>query len=128
MRHPAGALLLPRAVADRGTMNWPKCALCMRAVDAHGIANENAASIEIWARCDGVRIDPKTGKTVGFAPRVHPPMKSSVTLLKGSGWSPQRFTDILRRQAFFAPAGEGERKFQQTLTAKGVDGPMVRLR
>lgn len=126
-RNPAGALLLPRKAADHGTTNWPKCVLCMRSVDAYGIENETDASIEIWARCDGVRIDPKTGRTVLNAPRKHMTMKSGVIILKGVGWSAQRFTDIVRRQAFFAPAGEGERRFQQNITKGGVSGPLVRL-
>lgn len=128
MRRAAGALLLPRKVADHGTASWPKCAICLRNVDAYGIENETDASIEIWARCDGVRIDPKTGKTIGFAVRMHEPMKSSVTILKGPGWSPQRFTDIVRRQAFFAPAGEGERRVMQTITAQGVTGQRMPFR
>lgn len=115
-----GALLLPRETADRdiGAASWPKCARCRRAVDAYGIANETDAQIEIWARCDGIRRDPKTGQAVWPETRQHYEMKSSVWILKGPGWSPHRFTDIVRRTSFFSP--DGDRQFTQNLTADGV--------
>jgi hypothetical protein len=115
-----GALLLPRETADRdiGAASWPKCARCRRAVDAYGIQNENSTSIEIWAECRGIRLDPATGTAVWPEQRIHYPMKSSVWILKGPGWSPQRFTDIVRRQAFFSP--DGDRQYTQTLTPDGV--------
>lgn len=113
-----GSLVLPRHQA--GQINWPRCWICKRIVDAYGIENETDASIEVWAKCTGVLQDPQTGLSVGFSTRKHPEMKSSVTILKGPGWSPQRLTDIIARQAFFAPPGEGERQFLQTLSPDGV--------
>lgn len=112
-----GSLLLPRQRA--GGLNWPRCARCARVVDAYGIETETAGSIEIWARCDGILRDPKTGLAVGLAARLHYPMKGSVTILKGPGWSRQRFTDIVSRQAFFALDG-GDRQWRQDLTPEGV--------
>lgn len=112
-----GSLLLPRSQA--GNLNWPRCARCRRVVDAYGIANENSGSIEIWARCDGILRDPKTDQAVGFALRRHPEMKGSVTILKGPGWSPNRFADIVSRQAFFAEDG-GTREWRQSLTPEGI--------
>ena len=114
---PAGGIILPRAIADHGQVNWPKCARCMRAVDAYGIENETPGSIEIWAECRGVRIDPKTGQSV-WGGKTHPTMRSSMWLMKGPGWSPNRFTDIVRRLAFFH--AEGDRQFLQTLTQDGI--------
>ena len=116
--NPRGALVLPRHAA--GHLNWPRCFICKRIVDAYGIENETDASIEIWGECTGVLQDPKTGQSVGFAPKRHEKMRSSVVILKGPGWSPQRLTDIIARQAFFAPPGEGDRQFLQTLTPDGV--------
>jgi hypothetical protein len=117
--NPGGALILPRPVAARGQVLWPKCARCMRAVDAYGIEEETKGHIEIWARCGGTRIDPATGGAVfGFLARNHPTMKSSTTILKGPGWSPQRFADIVSRLAFFGP--EGDRQFVQNVTPEGV--------
>lgn len=125
--NPRGSLLLPRPLADRGAANWPKCALCLRAVDRYGIENETARSIEIWAECSGVRIDPATGTVAWIldahgrpvsAPKKHETMRSSVTIAKTAGWSMNRFVDIVRRLAFFAP--EGERKWVQDLTAQAV--------
>lgn len=105
-----GAIILPRRVADHGQMNWPKCAACGRQVDAYGIENESAGSIEVWARCNGM--------TQGR--RVHPERRDSTHILKGPGWSPNRFTDIVRKLAFFHPLGD--RQFRQDLTMRGV-GP-----
>jgi hypothetical protein len=67
-----GALLLPRETADRdiGAASWPKCARCRRAVDAYGIQNENSTSIEIWAECRGIRLDPARQGRVARA--THP--------------------------------------------------------
>jgi hypothetical protein len=113
----AGSLLLPRSRA--GQINWPRCARCRRIVDAYGIENETDGHIEIWARCDGLLMDPATGLAMPFVPRVHPPMKGSVVILKGAGWSPNRLTDIASRQAFFAPDG-GDRQWRQDLTPDGV--------
>ena len=118
MRRPMGAVILPRRVADRGQLLWPKCARCMRAVDAYGIENETDASIEIWVRCDGMRIDPRTGQAVHGAMRRHASMRSSVTILKGVGWSPQRFTEIVSKTALFHP--EGDRVFLQLPSAQTV--------
>jgi hypothetical protein len=125
---PPGALILPRQVADRdrGAALWPKCARCRRAVDAYGVMNENASSIEIWARCDGVRIDPKSGGSLwdlvrgrpSASLREHPPLKSSSHILKGPGWSVNRFADIVSRLSFFSP--DGDRQFTQNLTPEGV--------
>lgn len=117
--NPGGAIVLPRAVAAKGVMLWPKCARCGRAVDAYGIENETDGSIEVWARCGGTRIDPSSGLAVfGFSAKNHPTMKSSTVILKGPGWSPQRFTDIVSRLSFFAP--EGDRQFRQDVTPEGV--------
>lgn len=108
-------------MADAGTANWPKCAKCMRAVDAYGLENDTAASIEVWARCDGIAIDPRSGDAVAGKVRVHAPLKSSTVITKGIGWSGQRFTDIIRRLAFFADDAMSEgREFTQTLTAQGI--------
>lgn len=115
---PRGSLLLPRQVADHGQANWPKCALCLRAVDAYGLENDTPAKVEIWARCTGVRIDPRTGGALAGAPRVHDTMQSSVTIRKGPGWSENRQLDTIRRMAFFAR--DGERGWAQTLTPEGV--------
>lgn len=112
-----GSILLPRKQA--GQLNWPRCARCRRIVDAYGIANENGGSIEIWAQCTGVLQDPATGLAMPFQPRRHPPMKGSVVILKGPGWSPQRFTDIVARQAFFDETG-GDRQWRQDITPEGV--------
>lgn len=90
-------------------MNWPKCALCIRQVDAYGLDNETSGSIEVWARCNGV--------TQGM--RVHPELKDSVLILKGPGWSMNRFCDSIRRMAFFHP--EGDRRWKQNITQDGVD-------
>lgn len=118
MTSPRGSLLMPRPLADRGVANWPKCALCLRAVDRYGIENETPKHIEIWAECTGVRIDPATGRGLFGAAKKHDTLRSSVTIAKTMGWSENRFTDILRRLAFFAP--EGERKWVQDLTARAV--------
>lgn len=119
-KQPPGALILPRKEADRdvGAALWPKCARCRRAVDAHGVMNENSSSIEIWARCDGIRVDPKTGQAVWPFGRVHPRMTSSTHILKGPGWSVNRFSDIVSRLSFFSP--DGDRQFTQNLTPEGV--------
>ena len=101
-----GALLLPRHVADAASASWPKCARCLRNVDAYGIENETRKQLEIWARCDGVRKDPMTGRAVDGAPRVHEPRKGGVIIHKGPQWSEQSMTDVLRRLAFFPPDGE----------------------
>lgn len=103
-----GAIYLPRRVADHGQMNWPKCARCMRQVDAYGIENETTGHIEIWARCNGIT----HGK------RVHPVIRDSVYIFKGPGWSVNRFTEIVRRQAFFHP--EGDRKWLQGIHKDSV--------
>jgi hypothetical protein len=116
-----GSLLLPRSVADRdrGEANWPKCMLCRRAVDAYGIENETRTHLELWVRCDGIRRDPQTGAAVHGAPKVHESRKGSIRIEKGIAWSPARFTDIVRRQAFFAP--DGERDWQSSFaTDAGV--------
>jgi hypothetical protein len=93
----------------------------MRALDAYGIEKDNAYEFEVWGRCGGVRLDPRTGMAVHGAPRVHPEMKSSLTVVKGPGWSENRLTDIISRLAFFAPdaASEG-REFTQDISAEGV--------
>ena len=116
---PRGASLITRAMADHGTINWPKCALCMKSVDAYGIENETPFSIEIWARCDGFRIDPQTGQAVTLGVRRHAEMKSSATIMKKPGYTNQRLTDIIRRLAFFDP--QGDRQFNQTITPGGVE-------
>jgi hypothetical protein len=103
-----GAILLSRHVADHGQMNWPKCAHCGRQVDAYGIENETAGHIEIWARCSGI--------TQGR--RVHQVKRDSVFFLKGATWSPNTFTDWVRRQAFFHH--NGDRHWQQMPTVHGA--------
>ena len=120
-RAPPSGLILPREVAARGVANWPKCALCMRGVDAYGLENETDSMIEIWARCDGVAIDPSTGVQIHGSPRVHEVKKSSVFIKKGPGWSGNRLTDIISRLAFFAPGAASEgREFTQNLSADGL--------
>lgn len=118
---PRGGLILPRSVVRQSQLNWPRCALCMRALDAYGIEGENSTSIEIWGRCDGIRRDPDTGRAQHGAPRVHEPLKSSMTIVKGPTWSPNTASDLISRLAFFAPdaASEG-REVVQTLDASGV--------
>lgn len=118
---PQGGLLLPRSTARHGLMNWPKCAICMRAVDAYRLVRDTDTEVEIEARCDGVRIDPSSGLAVHGSAMMHPSMKSSITINKGAGWSANRFTDIVSRLAFFAPdaASEG-REFTQDTSASGV--------
>ena len=118
---PRGGLILPRGVARQAQLNWPKCCLCGRALDAYGIEGENSESIEIWGRCDGVRHDPDTGRAVHGSERNHPVLKSSMTIVKGPTWSPNTAADLISRLAFFAPdaASEG-REVTQTLDAEGV--------
>lgn len=117
--HGGGSLLLPRKLARKsGGASWPKCMRCRRSVDAYGIQNETDAMVEVWARCDGILLDPKTGTAVWPEQRRHPSMKSSVWIMKGPGWSPNRFVDIVSRQAFFSP--DGDRQFKQDLTPSGV--------
>jgi hypothetical protein len=105
-----GSILLPRHVADRdrGEANWPKCIRCRRAVDAYGIENETASHIELWARCDGIARDPQTGAAIHGAEKRHGTLRDSIYIEKGDAWTPARFTDIVRRQAFFAPDGDRE--------------------
>ena len=115
-RRVPGAILLPRHRA--GQLNWPRCAICHRVVDAYGIENETEASIEIWAECTGMLLDPATGRAVAFSIPKHPKKKGSIVLLKGPGFSANRLTDIIARQAFFSP--EGERQWAQNLSADGA--------
>lgn len=118
---PRGGLILPRSVARRGQLNWPKCALCMRALDAYGIESETSAHIEVWGRCDGVRHDPDSGLSVYGSPRIHPELKSSMTIVKGPTWSVNTSADIIARLAFFAPDTVSEgREMTQDLSAEGV--------
>jgi len=118
---PQGGILVPREMADRGTVNWPKCAKCMRAVDAYGIENETEQLLEIWCKCGGEVLDPTTGQRAFGAPTIHEPRKSSFIIKKTVGWSENRFTDIVRRIAMFSDSGESEgREFTQTLTQEGV--------
>lgn len=119
-RAPPGALVLPRRIADRGQVLWPKCARCMRAVDAYGIEAETDERIEIWVRCDGIRIDVQTGQAVPGAARQHESIKTSATILKGLSWTANRFAEIVSKMAFFAPDGEGTRQFVQTEEADTV--------
>jgi threonine synthase len=90
----------------------------MRAVDAYGLENETDSKIELWARCDGVRIDPSTGTVVHGAPKVHETRKDSMVIMKTPDWSQNRLADIISRSAFFAP--DGDRKWEQDFTADGV--------
>jgi hypothetical protein len=93
----------------------------MRTVDAYGLENDTPRALEIWARCDGVLKDPNSGDAVFGAVRVHEPLKSSVVISKGIGWSDNRLTDIVRGLAFFAPTEVSEgREFQQTISRDGV--------
>ena len=118
---PQGGILIPREMADRGTVNWPKCAKCMRAVDAYGIENETEHLLELWCKCSGSVLDPTTGQRVFGTPTMHEPRKSSFTIVKTTGWSDNRFTDIVRRIAMFSDDGQSEgREFTQTLTQEGV--------
>lgn len=112
-----GAVLLPRKQA--GAINWPRCARCRRIVDAYGKENETPGHVEIWASCSGILQDPKTGQAVFGTYRKHPPMKGSILLLKGPGWSDQRFTDAVARMSFFAEDG-GTREWRQDVSADGV--------
>ena len=111
-----GSLLLPRHKA--GQINWPRCARCKRIVDAYGVENESDTHVEIWAKCSGIAQDPDTGLSLPFATRKHHEMKSSVVIMKGPGWSAQRLTDIISRQAFFAI--DGDRAWAQNLTREGL--------
>jgi hypothetical protein len=90
----------------------------MRSVDAYGYENETDAAIEVWAVCNGVRIDPQSGSAVHGAPKVHETKKDSVVIRKGPGWSHQRLTDLLERLAFFDP--QGERDWKQDLSFEGA--------
>src|ERR1700733_13159210 len=118
---PQGALILPRSVRNHGVMNWPKCVKCMRALDAYGVEDENDKHIIVWGKCAGVKIDPASGNILAGHERVHPPLKSSITLVKTPGWSENRFTDIISRMAFFADDAISEgREFTQDLSAEGV--------
>jgi hypothetical protein len=112
-----GATMIPRQVADRGHMNWPKCALCGRAVDAYGIEDDANLYVEIWAKCSGVRIDPQSGLAVHGAPKVHEERRGSIKIQKWSHLdiNSGRFTDLVRRLAFFQPEF-AERNFKQGLT------------
>jgi hypothetical protein len=93
----------------------------MRALDAYGIEEETDHYIEVWGRCDGQRLDPRTGLAVFGAPRVHEPRKTSMTVAKGIGYSPNRFADIVSRLAFFAPdATSVGREVTQDISAEGV--------
>lgn len=111
-----GALLIPRQQA--GQINWPRCALCRRIVDAYGMANETSSSVEIWARCTGVLLDPSTGLAVHGAPKRHEMRADSVTIAKGPGWTHRRLTDAISRLMFFAP--DGDRHWAQDLSHDGV--------
>jgi hypothetical protein len=112
-----GAHLLPRQVADRGQLNWPKCALCGRAVDAYGIEEDAVLYVEIWAECTGIRLHPDTGAALPGATKVHDKRRGSIKVLKAGHLdiSNPRFTDMVRRLAFFAPE-LAERNFDQGLT------------
>lgn len=118
-KHSGGSLLLPRKVARAGALNWPKCAICCRAVDAYGIENETDASIEIWARCTGIRVDPDSGQAVHGSFKRHETKQSSTVIFKGIGWSRHRFTDIVSRLTFFDP--QGERRFRQSFSAESAE-------
>ena len=113
-----GASLLPRHVADRGQINWPKCALCQRAVDAYGLEDDAILYVEIWAECSGIRIDPASGAAVAGAPKMHEKRRGSVKIIKKGGLdiSSGRFTDLVRRLAFFEPE-LAERNWDQHLTS-----------
>lgn len=114
MSHLPGSLILPRAVADGAQRLWPKCARCMRAVDAYGIENETSDHIEVWARCDGIRWDPDSGRALPGSVPVHRSMKTSFTLKKGLNWTPNTFAEIVSKMALFAPSEVSEgRDFDQ---------------
>lgn len=116
---PQGGLILPRSVTRQGSSNWPKCAICMQAVDAYGLETDTPTQVEIWARCNGQAVDPATGAPIES--RVHPPLQSSMTVNKGPDWSPNRFSDIVSRLAFFAPDALSEgRDFYQDISGEGV--------
>jgi hypothetical protein len=108
-----GAGILPRHVADQGQMNWPKCAICMRAVDSYGIEEETAQYVQVWAQCDGIRRDPQSGNAVHGAPKMHEMKKGSVHISKLEAVTFNQFSDIVRRLAFFKPTGDGERNYVQ---------------
>jgi len=117
----SGSLIVPRGQEMRrtGQINWPRCGICDRIVDAYGLEEDCDAYIELWGECSGQLIDPKTGTPVHGAPRKHERMRSSFRVIKGPGWTANRLTDIVRRTTLFA--AEGEREFKQTLTSEGVD-------
>lgn len=101
--------------------SWPYCHRCGRSVDAYGLENDTPHAIELWARCSGVMLDPETGGQVFGTPRRHEEMKSSVTIIKGAGWSDNRLRDIIARTGFFAPTEVSEgREFRQDLSSEGV--------
>lgn len=114
---PQGSVILPRQQAG-GVTNWPKCMLCKVPVSAYGLENDTDYEVEIWARCDGLQQSIVTGEWH----QVHPMLKSSCTIIKKAGWSPNRLTDIVARLAFFAPDSLSEgRDFEQNLSAEGVE-------
>lgn len=113
----AGALIVPGHKASKSYANWPRCAICQKAVHRYGIEEETAKYVEVWAECMGILIDPDTGRAVANMPRKHETKRSSARIEKGIGWSPNRFTDLVARLEFFTDSGN--RNFLQTFDING---------
>lgn len=96
----SGSLLVPRGIADRAVVQWPKCLRCGRIVSAYGYDNETDRTVEVWVRCDGQEPGGE---------RVHAPRRAGVTIDKRSypgGWTENTRVDVLRRVAL-EPGGVG---------------------
>lgn len=85
------SLLLPRGSAH-GEANWPRCAVCLRSVDAYGIDENTRKYIELWARCDGIA-GPYGGKHVRS---YRAGIRIDKTAWPG-GWTENTSVDILAR-------------------------------
>ena len=116
---PPGALLLPRQAADRGTDNWPKCMRCLRAVDAYGIERENDASIEVWAKCTGARIDHSQAGLYLWVTRDED-CWATIDWLAGLGI-------VAAPGTFYGPAGERHVRMALTATDERIDAAVERL-
>jgi hypothetical protein len=90
MPRSTGALLLPQRA--EGQINWPACSVCLRIVDAYGIAEETDDYIELWARCDTHKINGQ-------------PAKDVVRIDKHAAWGPNTLSSMLRFVGFFAKTG-----------------------
>jgi hypothetical protein len=96
----SGATLLPQRA--QGQINWPACSVCMRIVDAYGIAEETKDYVEIWARCDQHKA------------------KDLVRIDKFLGWGPNTLSSIIRFVGFFSRTG-GVKRWDGRLNQFGKD-------